>query len=180
MVCGLWKYNISYPVTTSQCPVLLLPTYLMRCISRRIYNSRSTLRWFKLFIAIVKVNHRNVLFYLPYSFILKPIATLYVYYDVKNEIYPRPPTCIFWKKIESFYYCYNLYIYIIYLIGLNLCPTLCLILCPFFLILKNIKSLIYRVMSSLNTLDFVSDFVSHFVSHFVSDKYRREILETDT
>ena len=27
---------------------------------------------------------------------------------------------------------------------------------------------------------FVSDFVSHFVSHFVSDKYRREILETDT
>ena len=40
MVCGLWKYNISYPVTTSQCPVLLLPTYLMRCISRRIYNSR--------------------------------------------------------------------------------------------------------------------------------------------
>ena len=22
----------------------------------------------------------------------KPIATLYVYYDAKNEIYPRPPT----------------------------------------------------------------------------------------
>ena len=35
-------------------------------------------------------------------------------------------------------------------------------------------------MNSLNALDFVSDFVSHFVSHFVSDKYRREILETDT
>ena len=41
----------------------------------------------------------------------KPIATLYVYYDAKNEIYPKPPTCIFYEKIESFYYCYNLYIY---------------------------------------------------------------------
>ena len=59
-----------------------------------------------------------------------------------------------------------------------MCPTLCLILCPIFLILKNVKSLIYKVMNSLNTLDFVSDFVSHFVSHFVSDKYRREILKT--
>ena len=50
-----------------------------------------------------------------------------------------------------------------------MCPTLCLILCPFFLILKNIKSLTYGVMSSLNALYFVSDFVSHFVSHFVSE-----------
>lgn len=70
-----------------------------------------------------------------------------------------------------------IYIYIIYLIGLNLCPTLCLILCPVFLMLKNIKSLIYRVMHSLNTLYFVSDFVSRFVAHFVSDKYQREISE---
>ena len=106
-----YENNISYSVITSQCPVLLLPTYLTRCISRIIYNSHSTLRWFKLFIAMVKVNHRNVLFYLPYSFILKPIATLYAYYDAKNEIHPRPPTWIFWKKIELFYYCYNLYIY---------------------------------------------------------------------
>ena len=34
---------------------------------------------------------------------------------------------------------------------------------------KDIIHLTYRVMSSLNTLDFVSDFVSHFVSHFVSE-----------
>ena len=126
-----YENNISYSVTTSQCPVLLLPTYLIRCISRRIYNSRSTLRWFKLFIAMVKVNHRNVLFYLPYSFILKPIATLYAYYDAKNEIHPRPPTWIFWKK-SSCFIIVIIYIYIIYLIGLNLCPTLCLILCPIF------------------------------------------------
>ena len=50
-----------------------------------------------------------------------------------------------------------------------MCPTLCLILCPIFLTLKNIKSLIYRIMFPPNTLDFVSDFVSHFVSHFVSE-----------
>lgn len=39
-----YENNISYSVTTYQCPVLLLPTYLIRCISRIIYNSRSTLR----------------------------------------------------------------------------------------------------------------------------------------
>ena len=50
-----------------------------------------------------------------------------------------------------------------------MCPTLCLILCPIFLMPKNAKSLIYKVMNSLNTLYFVSDFVSQFVSHFVSE-----------
>ena len=90
------------------------------------------------------------------------------------------PRLAFFEKKSSRFIIVIIYIYIIYLIGLNLCPTLCLILCPIFLILKNVKSLIYRVTNSLNTLDFVSDFVSHFVSHFVSDKYRREILKTDT
>ena len=92
----------------------------------------------------------------------------------------QSPRLEFFEKKSSRFIIVIIYIYIIYLIGLNLCPTLCLILCPIFLIPKNVKSLIYIVMSSLNVLDFVSDFVSHFVSHFVSDKYRREILETDT
>ena len=73
------------------------------------------------------------------------------------------------EKKSSRFIIVIIYIYIIYLIGLNLCPTLCLILCPIFLIPKNVKSLIYRVMNSLNTLDFVFDFVSRFVSHFVSE-----------
>ena len=94
--------------------------------------------------------------------------------------YIPSPRLEFFEKKSSRFIIVIIYIYIIYLIGLNLCPTLCLILCPIFLMPKNVKSLIYRVMSSLNALDFVSDFVSHFVSHFVSDKYRREILETDT
>ena len=92
----------------------------------------------------------------------------------------QDPRLAFFMKKSSRFIIVIIYIYIIYLIGLNLCPTLCLILCPFFLMLKNTKPLIYRIMHSLNTLDFVSDFVSHFVSHFVSDKYRREILKTDT
>ena len=79
------------------------------------------------------------------------------------------PRLAFFEKKSSRFIIVIIYIYIIYLIGLNLCPTLCLILCPFFLILKNIKSLTYGVMSSLNALYFVSDFVSHFVSHFVSE-----------
>ena len=59
-----------------------------------------------------------------------------------------------------------------------MCPTLCLILCPIFLISKKVKSLIYRVTNSLNTLDFVSDFVSHFVSHFVSEpKSKRNFIK---
>ena len=85
------------------------------------------------------------------------------------------PRLAFFEKKSSRFIIVIIYIYIIYLIGLTLCPTLCLILCPFFLILKNIKSLTYGVMSSLNALDFVSDFVSHFVSHFVSDQYQRGI-----
>ena len=92
----------------------------------------------------------------------------------------QDPRLVFFEKKSSRVIIVIIYIYIIYLIGLNLCPTLCLILCPIFLISKKVKSLIYRVTNSLNTLDFVSDFVSHFVSHFVSDKYRREILKTDT
>ena len=75
----------------------------------------------------------------------------------------------FFEKKSSRFIIVIIYIYIIYLIGLNLCPTLCLILCPIFPIPKNIIHLTYRVMSSLNTLDFVSDFVSRFVSHFVSE-----------
>ena len=90
------------------------------------------------------------------------------------------PRLEFFEKKSSRFIIVIIYIYIIYLIGLNLCPTLCLILCPIFLILKNIKPLICRIMFPLNTLDFVSDFVSHFVSHFVSDKYRRGISETGT
>ena len=92
----------------------------------------------------------------------------------------QDPRLAFFEKKSSRFIIVIIYININYLIGLNLCPTLCLILCPIFLILKNVKSLIYRVTNSLNTLDFVSDFVSHFVSHFVSDKYRRETLKTDT
>ena len=103
---------------------------------------------------------------------------------LKMKFIQDPRLAFFMKKSSRFIiviiYIYIIYIYIIYLIGLNLCPTLCLILCPIFLILKNVKSLIYRVTNSLNTLDFVSDFVSQFVSHFVSDKYRRETLKTDT
>ena len=87
----------------------------------------------------------------------------------------QDPRLAFFMKKSSRFIIVIIYKYIIYLIWLNLCPTLCLILCPIFLILKNVKSLIYRVTNSLNTLDFVSDFVSHFVSHFVSDKYRRQI-----
>ena len=98
---------------------------------------------------------------------------------LKMKFIPNPRLEFFEKKSSRFIIVI-IYIYIIYLIGLNLCPTLCLILCPIFLILKNVKSLIYKVMNSLNTLDFVSDFVSHFVSHFVSDKNRREISKTDT
>ena len=85
------------------------------------------------------------------------------------------PRLAFFEKKSSRVIIVIIYIYIIYLIGLTLCPTLCLILCSFFLMPKNIKSLIYRIMRSLNTLDFVSDFVSHFVSHFVSDQYQRGI-----
>ena len=96
----------------------------------------------------------------------------------------QDPRLEFFEKKSSRFIIVIIYIYIIYLIGLNLCPTLCLILCPVFLMLKNIKSLIYRVMHSLNTLyfvsDFVSDFVSRFVAHFVSDKNRREISKADT
>ena len=92
----------------------------------------------------------------------------------------QDPRLEFFEKKSSRFIIVIIYIYIIYLIGLNLCPTLCLILCPIFLILKNTKSLIYRIMHSLNTLYFVSDFVSRFVSHFVSDKYRRGISGTDT
>ena len=92
----------------------------------------------------------------------------------------QSPRLEFFEKKSSRFIIVIIYIYIIYLIGLNLCPTLCLVLCPIFLMPKNIKSLIYRIMYSLNTLDFVSDFVSRFVSHFVSDKYRRGISETDT
>ena len=87
------------------------------------------------------------------------------------------PRLEFFEKKSSRFIIVIIYIYIIYLIGLNLCPTLCLILCPIFLILKNIKFLIYRIMHSLNTLGFVSGFVSRFVAHFVSDKYQREISE---
>ena len=94
------------------------------------------------------------------------------------------PRLEFFEKKSSRFIIVIIYIYIIYLIGLNLCPTLCLILCPIlcpiFLILKNTKSLIYKIMHSLNTLYFVSGFVSRFVSHFVSDKYRRGISETGT
>ena len=79
----------------------------------------------------------------------------------------------FFEKKSSRFIIVIIYIYIIYLIGLNLCPTLCLILCPIFPIPKNIIHLTYRIMSSLNTLDFVFDFVfdfvSRFVSHFVSE-----------
>ena len=82
------------------------------------------------------------------------------------------PRLEFFEKKSSRFIIVIIYIYIIYLIGLNLCPTLCLI----FLILKNTKSLIYKIMHSLNTLYFVSG----FVSHFVSDKYRRGISETGT
>ena len=89
----------------------------------------------------------------------------------------QDPRLAFFEKKSSRFIIVIIYIYIIYLIGLNLCPTLCLILCPIFLILKNIKPLICRIMFPLNTLDFVSDFVSRFVSHFVSDKYQREISE---
>ena len=89
----------------------------------------------------------------------------------------QDPRLEFFEKKSSRFIIVIIYIYIIYLIGLNLCPTLCLILCPIFLILKNIKSLIYKIMYSLNTLDFVADFVSRFVAHFVSDKYQREISE---
>ena len=89
----------------------------------------------------------------------------------------QDPRLEFFEKKSSRFIIVIIYIYIIYLIGLNLCPTLCLILCPVFLMLKNIKSLIYRIMHSLNTLGFVSGFVSRFVSHFVSDKYQREISE---
>ena len=92
----------------------------------------------------------------------------------------QSPRLEFFEKKSSRFIIVIIYIYIIYLIGLNLCPTLCLILCPVFLMLKNIKSLIYRIMHSLNTLGFVSGFVSRFVSHFVSDKYRRGISETGT
>ena len=84
----------------------------------------------------------------------------------------QDPRLEFFEKKSSRFIIVIIYIYIIYLIGLNLCPTLCLILCPVFLMLKNIKSLIYRIMHSLNTLCFVSGFVSRFVSHFVSDKYQ--------
>ena len=87
---------------------------------------------------------------------------------LKINFIPNPRLEFFEKKSSRFIIVI-IYIYIIYLIGLNLCPTLCLILCPFFLILKNIKSLTYGVMSSLNALYFVSDFVSRFVSHFVSE-----------
>ena len=79
------------------------------------------------------------------------------------------PQLEFFEKKSSRFIIVIIYIYIIYLIGLNLCPTLCLVLCPIFPIPKNIIHLTYRVMSSLNTLYFVSDFVSHFVSHFVSE-----------
>ena len=89
----------------------------------------------------------------------------------------QDPRLEFFEKKSSRFIIVIIYIYIIYLIGLNLCPTLCLILCPVFLMLKNIKSLIYRIMHSLNTLGFVSGFVSRFVAHFVSDKYQREISE---
>ena len=96
----------------------------------------------------------------------------------------QSPRLEFFEKKSSRFIIVIIYIYIIYLIGLNLCPTLCLILCPIlcpiFLMPKNTKSLIYRIMHSLNTLYFVSDFVSRFVSHFVSDKYRRGISETGT
>ncbi len=97
---------------------------------------------------------------------------------LKIKFIPKPQLDFFEKK-SSCFIIVIIYIYIIYLIGLNLCPTLCLILCPIFLMLKNIKSLIYRIMHSVNTPDFVSGFVSRFVSHFVSDKYQREISETD-
>ena len=81
----------------------------------------------------------------------------------------QDPRLEFFEKKSSRFIIVIIYIYIIYLIGLNLCPTLCLILCPIFPIPKNIIHLTYRVMSSLNTLDFVFDFVSRFVSHFVSE-----------
>ena len=45
-------------------------------------NHYKTLRWFKLFIAMVKVNHRNVLFYLPYSF--------FSFYEVKFYLIRLP------------------------------------------------------------------------------------------
>ena len=79
------------------------------------------------------------------------------------------PQLEFFEKKSSRFIIVIIYIYIIYLIGLNLCPTLCLVLCPIFPIPKNIIHLTYRVMSSLNTLYFVFDFVSRFVSHFVSE-----------
>ena len=91
----------------------------------------------------------------------------------------QDPRLEFFEKKSSRFIIVIIYIYIIYLIGLNLCPTLCLILCPIFLMLKNIKSLIYRIMHSVNTPDFVSGFVSRFVAHFVSDKNRGEISKTD-
>ena len=79
------------------------------------------------------------------------------------------PRLEFFEKKSSRFIIVIIYIYIIYLIGLNLCPTLCLILCPIFLIRENIKCLIRRIIYSINTLYFVSGFVAHFVSHFVSD-----------
>ena len=87
---------------------------------------------------------------------------------LKIKFIPKPQLEFFEKK-SSCFIIVIIYIYIIYLIGLNLCPTLCLILCPIFPIPKNIIHLTYRIMSSLNTLDFVFDFVSRFVSHFVSE-----------
>ena len=44
----------------------------------------------------------------------------------------QDPQLEFFEKKSSCFIIVIIYIYIIYLIGLTLCPTLCLILCPIF------------------------------------------------
>ena len=50
--------------------------------------------------------------------------------------FTQDPQLEFFEKKSSCFIIVIIYIYIIYLIGLNLCPTLCLVLCLLFLSLK--------------------------------------------
>ena len=89
--------------------------------------------------------------------------------------FTQDPQLEFFEKKSSCFIIVIIYIYIIYLIGLNLCPTLCLILCPIFPIPKNIIHLTYKVMRSLNALYLCLILCRALCLILCPSRYQREI-----
>ena len=89
------------------------------------------------------------------------------------------PRLDFLKKIESFYYCYNLYIYNLF----NRAQFVSYFVSGFvsaFSITKNIKYLTYRVMRSLNALYLCLILCRALCLILCPSRYQREISSKKT